>query len=909
MLGAITLLLIPLVIITSKLTAVGQQIPSWFNTGQSFTVAPVSDEPFGKFDTYNAPCANQKFAYYHFGQSNSISEGERTECVHTEAYGEISTLGGLHLKNGLRAYKLYTNETSYNSRIYPIVNSRDVFTLSGGAGLNRENLYIYKNLPRRMAMHTYPGINKQVFYRLTEPIISENTKVTFQNGEPSAIDPTTLSYAASGSLMLANSVEYQTIIDTTTLKARKFGFKTPTYSGAYPKVNTALSENGSLALISTTDGLDSRLYNLRQCSGMADGSVVEDCQMVDMFTAIKAKLPNLKNITRAQFTADDTLYFKAKTATTQGVKESWYKAALPQVGPQTEYLALGDSFASGEGAYSYKLGTDQAGNKCHVSLSSYGHLIKEQLGLVSADVIACSGAKQKDIFSFGKDYSNNYPQAIGKIGSQYDQEVFGQFLPGYRQQLDFVKRYKPQAVTLSIGGNDIGFGGKLQECVLGPTNCYSNQTQKTSILAEFKAQFPELVKTYSALKVASPETKIYVLGYPNFAKPGGDCAINVRLSNEEIKLSEAMIADLNYIIEAASKNAGIFYVDTANVLYGHRLCEATKDSLGFNGITFGNDTGLFGFKFIGSESYHPNKLGHQLYANNILISTKNLTAAMPAADEAIDLSSMPSRLANSSNTTSVPLPIPFMEDSSYLVKRGTKVLIDALVNSWLTPNSTFRVEVHSEPQQIGEATAKNQETLGITAQIPPNIELGIHTLHVLGVNGMGEQVDFYKTITVIDTDSDVDGDGIENQKDNCPFIEPIAIDAEDDLVPCSVRQIRQNDPEQTQNTVSNSALNTQPIGSSEEIGSSVKGLPLINSSASSSENNSLTSPLDAPPPGSETVYTTTHSPSHHLRSLADAIQDISSNNYTLSLQDWKKYVVIFGATSSMGAALYLRSRK
>lgn len=902
-LGA-TLFLLLAVHATTGAVVSAQDSPSWFNATQPVHVSAIANEPFGKLEPYNAPCVNQTFNYYHFSQSLTEKEGTRTECVHQASYGEISVLGGLKYKNGTKAYKLYTSENPYNSRIYPIVNSRHVFSPSGGAGLNREYIYIYKDLPKRTSLYTYPGLDKQVFFKLTDPIVTSTNRVTFNNSEAPPVDPGSMSYASNGMFMLGNSVDYQTIINASTLKARKFGFKTPSYSGAYPKVNTALSADGALAFVSISDGLDARLYNLDQCSGANDGSVIENCQMTNLYTTLKTKLPSLKHIIRAQFTTNDTLYFKAKVSTTNGTSEAWYKVTLQQPDQnQVEYLALGDSFASGEGAYNYKLGTDQAGNSCHTSLNSYGYLIKSQLSFTNSETIACSGAKQKDITSsHGSEYKDDSPQSTGKIGDQYNQEILDQFLPGYRRQIDFVKKHKPKAITLSIGGNDIGFGKKLRECVLGPYNCFDSQPQKTSILSEIKAQLPELTKTYTALKNASPETRIYVVGYPSFAKPDGSCAWSVRLSNEEIKLSEAIVSDLNYVIETAAKKAGVFYVHAASALHGHRMCETSTSNTGFNGVTLGDDSGIFGFKFIGSESYHPNKLGHQLLAEKILSSTSSLTAPMPVADESADLHTMPSKLKSDPNTLDVPLPIPFLKESNEVIKRGTTILLDALVNSWLVPGSSFRVEIHSQPQQIGIAAAKDQETMALNAQIPEDIEPGAHTLHVIGLDGAGEPVDFYKHIIVIVDDTDADGDGIKNQNDSCPFLTP----------------------DKSSNSEEHFCLATQ---SQEEPTAPTEAAPVdpIKPRASSSENNSLTSPLDAPPLGGGEASTTTHSLSRHLGSVTTPLAKLFSTNPPSTLKpknthfkesnhhpqtrNWKKYLLMIGVGSSAGVAILLSYRR
>src|SRR3546814_378641 len=63
-------------------------------------------------------------------------------------------------------------------------------------------------------------------------------------------------------------------------------------------------------------------------------------------------------------------------------------------------------------------------------------------------------------------------------------------------------------------------------------------------------------------------------------------------------------------------------------LDGYRLCDELPKAV--NGITAGNDEGIGeNLRFIGKESFHPNKLGHLLMADHILEQSENLTKPMP----------------------------------------------------------------------------------------------------------------------------------------------------------------------------------------------------------------------------------------------------------------------------------------
>ncbi len=64
-----------------------------------------------------------------------------------------------------------------------------------------------------------------------------------------------------------------------------------------------------------------------------------------------------------------------------------------------QYLALGDSFASGEGTFNYIAGTEDGPNQCHQSIFSYPYLMQSNVGETAS--VACSGAKISNIRNIG----------------------------------------------------------------------------------------------------------------------------------------------------------------------------------------------------------------------------------------------------------------------------------------------------------------------------------------------------------------------------------------------------------------------------------------------------------------------------------------------------------------------------
>jgi lysophospholipase L1-like esterase len=125
------------------------------------------------------------------------------------------------------------------------------------------------------------------------------------------------------------------------------------------------------------------------------------------------------------------------------------------VGP-ARYVALGDSYSAGEGVPTFEPGTasdvtgDKTANKCHRSLGSYSRLLVDDTtvnaNLLPVTYAACSGAVAADVTDPNGRNANEDPQ---------DSHV-NQF---------------SDVITLSMGGNDIGFKDIGIACVMPMIEC------------------------------------------------------------------------------------------------------------------------------------------------------------------------------------------------------------------------------------------------------------------------------------------------------------------------------------------------------------------------------------------------------------------------------------------------------
>jgi lysophospholipase L1-like esterase len=169
----------------------------------------------------------------------------------------------------------------------------------------------------------------------------------------------------------------------------------------------------------------------------------------------------------------------------------------------TRYVAMGDSFSSGEGLFRYDAGTDTTADMCHRSPLAYGPLLSYVLPRdPSLSFVACSGAATVDLYRPNHLYPSEAPQ-LSSLTS------------------------RTRTVTLTLGGNDLGFAAVLGACIqthapLPPRQC-SAAPQLTGAVALRLAALagttsvPPIVPMATVLTdiaARSPRATIYVGAYP-----------------------------------------------------------------------------------------------------------------------------------------------------------------------------------------------------------------------------------------------------------------------------------------------------------------------------------------------------------------------------------------------------------
>ena len=747
-------------------------VDSWLvtvnpNLSNPQDLAPGQGFPFTVAGYGNVDCQMHKFVTR--PASFGFSEKGHESCAVQTLYGLVDPNGYISLNGTKVAGKLKTS-VGTDSFITPIPDSPNAIVLQNTSGGIK--LHLYKNISRRLR------VEKNIISGEFSYFLPDTPSKTLRdaNGNDLFVRPESISFSSNGKWMVVDSQSVAMLrVNLETYQITPFKSPYIYNLGQAPLPNTAITDDGKYAA-TTSRAIDLTIIDVDSCQTSPSTFLTyPSCSSKDHGPFVNSKIPGGLGASRLRFIDNRLLTFYASYTPTATTRQLAKYRLVPAGDTQTsvDYMALGDSFTSGEGAYDYFAETDTDENMCHLSRSSYPYLIGQQLGLNSYNSVACSGAKIENISQYVQKENIPSPNNMGDL------------LPGYKRQIQYIKKYQPNVVTVGIGGNDIGFGSKMRAC-LSVGTCFRFFEDRLEIAREINSKFSQLSDTYAQIKAdRSSGTKIFVFGYPHIAKSNGNCAVNVRLDNEEVAFSNLMIDYLNNVVNLASNRAGVRYIDISDALQGHKLCETVSSDAAINGVTFG-DNGPTGFGPIGNEGFHPNKLGHQLYKAKILEQTRNFTQSMPLPDATInlpteDLSFPILQVPSSGRQVNVVQPDENLTQNEIYKDKEQTLQAQSTQHS-LKANTQYRAELHSEPTNLGTYTTNSEGDLSGTFTIPADIETGYHTLHIYGTNLNDEPVDIYKAVFVGASENDYDGDGVQNQLDSCPDDQNGGVDADQDSI-------------------------------------------------------------------------------------------------------------------------------
>ncbi|HEY1699883.1 MAG TPA: SGNH/GDSL hydrolase family protein [Trebonia sp.] len=228
-------------------------------------------------------------------------------------------------------------------------------------------------------------------------------------------------------------------------------------------------------------------------------------------------------------------------------------AVLPAVAGQAKaatvnYVALGDSYSTG-------VGTGSESGSCDQSSQAYGPLWASDNG-ATFTFGACSGATTSSVIS---------------------------------SQLSYLSS-STTLVSLTIGGNDVGFSSIMETCVLESTSSCESAVDSAETYANDTLP-GDLDTMFADIHKDAPNATIVLLDYPDFYDTS--VSICIGLSGADHTALNAGINDLDGVLQRAAARDGATFADVRSEFSGHELCDGSADWLHSVDLT---DI---------DESYHP----------------------------------------------------------------------------------------------------------------------------------------------------------------------------------------------------------------------------------------------------------------------------------------------------------------
>jgi lysophospholipase L1-like esterase len=217
------------------------------------------------------------------------------------------------------------------------------------------------------------------------------------------------------------------------------------------------------------------------------------------------------------------------------------------------YVALGDSYSAGVGA------GDTSGS-CAQSPNAYAALWAKANSPASFTFAACSGATTSDVIN---------------------------------DQLSSLSA-STTLVSITIGGNDVGFANIMETCVLKSTS--SCQSAVAAAEKYANGTLPGLLgKTLTDIRADAPNAKVIVLDYPVFYDLSAWLCLG--LSSADHTALDNGINDLDGVIQTAAAKNGDAFADVRSGFSSHEICSGSS---WLNAVTLPID-----------NSYHPTAGGQQ----------------------------------------------------------------------------------------------------------------------------------------------------------------------------------------------------------------------------------------------------------------------------------------------------------
>lgn len=405
---------------------------------------------------------------------------------------------------------------------------------------------------------------------------------------------------------------------------------------------------------------------------------------------------------------------------------------------------VGDSYSSGHGASNY---LEEPYPDCARSLSSYGHVLFALEGL---DLIACSGAVTGD-----------FRDRQSLRGSVKVEPQLAQLRAAAMSEAP------PEAVLLTIGGNDAQFGALAISCVVhrqcgirddgrgAPREMTRDELlwlafTTGDLVAEVLTDVDAAMNDEIALSHRDGQVApIVLLSYPRIV-PRPDVAVDrcmLGFDAEEYALLNdylsALNAGISYVAGQLRARGRPVYVVRESVdafQPNHTVCEGAESWV----VTEAGALSVFDpgtYRLIGrkldrtdGELLHPNMAGHQALARAVVRWSHSAPAAASAepAHWADALIAKPPTTLQTITTPLRQISAPVLP-----VEPGSPFRIRS---SGHRPESSVSVWMESRRVSLGSVWADESGTIDAWVEIPRTVEAGEHTVKWLGPDADGALV-------------------------------------------------------------------------------------------------------------------------------------------------------------------------
>lgn len=373
-----------------------------------------------------------------------------------------------------------------------------------------------------------------------------------QIGAASALDGSVSSNGRYAAFAIENVGYFTLDLNQKIGKVISKSFRTTQDVWPKPIPSLAVSDDGSYIVVGGQN-IDTKVYvvtGAKPCGTSISSDIIEKAQIDAMMECESRNIVEFTNSRAPHLSGhpqlidvhmgprgDSFSYFDG---------EKWATIYAPNyIAPDSmDYVALGDSFSSGEGDYFHPEGTHYLPNTnvlgnykngtprelCHLSDRSYPFLLAKDMGVgrgPDMQSVACSGAVRFDVLdaAASSGVSDGY---LGQITSLQDAvsaprlrgmenaeqlktDARANFIPGRVQQVEFIKKKHPKVATVGISGNDLGFSTILKACLLNAigTCDYAKGEGLADLGRLIQGNYAKQVAFYHQLKQASPGTDFY----------------------------------------------------------------------------------------------------------------------------------------------------------------------------------------------------------------------------------------------------------------------------------------------------------------------------------------------------------------------------------------------------------------